>query len=243
MVRVSRAAGCIPGFSLVEVLVSIGVMAILLGLLLPVLGRVRGYVEDLRGKTAVREGAILLHAYAGDHRDEFPLWKQESMGDSTNYWYVPLVKQGYLKTAKELDPVAVKHRGYVPILMTAAGIVAPNHMSPGQTLPLHLTPLAAQKFSDIRYPSDKGILNKLRNSRPPVPPPNQTADNDIAWCCATTIMPSSIAMADTSVAFGKWPDFSPDGTIVYENWVGQPVFSTWFGTLGRDRRDSPQIPH
>ncbi len=223
------------GFSLIELLVTLGVMAILLGLLLPVLGRIRNYAEDLRGKTAVREGAILLHAYAGDHRDEFPMWKPQPMGDSTKFWYVPLVEQGYLRSAMDLDPVAVKARGYVPISMTSAALVAPAYMTAGKTLPLDRTPVDVQHMSEVRFPSDKGILVKHRASRPPVPPPNQTGDNDVPWCCVSTQMRSAVAMADTSVSFGPWMDFVPNGVVVTENWVGYPVFATWDGVLGRDR--------
>ncbi len=68
-----RRSPCLgEGFSLPELLVTIGVMAILFSLLLPALGKARLAATELSCLTRIRELGNLVILYAGEHDDRFP---------------------------------------------------------------------------------------------------------------------------------------------------------------------------
>lgn len=60
------------GFTLVEVLVSLGVIIILIALLLPSLGQVRLTATELSCTTRIRELGNLVVNYAAEYDDKFP---------------------------------------------------------------------------------------------------------------------------------------------------------------------------
>lgn len=69
---VNPSAGSRPAFSLIEILVSIGVVFILLGLLLPALGRARGKAIDTVCLAEMRQLATRVTLYATDSDDFVP---------------------------------------------------------------------------------------------------------------------------------------------------------------------------
>lgn len=78
----------IGAFTLVELLVVIGVIAVLVSLLLPALSQARRAAVDVACKSNLRQLGNMMHAYASENRgflpgilanrlaDEFPNWKQ-----------------------------------------------------------------------------------------------------------------------------------------------------------------------
>lgn len=69
--RVSRKRPCSPpsGFTLIELLVVIAIIAVLAGLLLPVLGRARAQGEKIRCVSNLKQLALAWRLYADDHND------------------------------------------------------------------------------------------------------------------------------------------------------------------------------
>lgn len=72
MQQVIKRAGRGCGFTLVELLVVIGIIAILIGILLPTMSRVREASRATACKSNLRELGAGLVMYANDNRDKFP---------------------------------------------------------------------------------------------------------------------------------------------------------------------------
>ena len=62
----------LTGFTLVELLVVIGIIAILIGILIPVLSRVNEQANRVKCSTYLRQWGIALRAYAAVNRNAFP---------------------------------------------------------------------------------------------------------------------------------------------------------------------------
>lgn len=60
------------GFTLVELLLVIGIISILIGILLPVLSTARRSARDAKCKSNIRQVVIALHNYAADNKGKFP---------------------------------------------------------------------------------------------------------------------------------------------------------------------------
>src|SRR5690606_34279310 len=61
-------------FTLVELLVVIGIIALLLGLLLPALSRARASAQTAKCAAHLRQVGAALRAYAIENRDRMPVW-------------------------------------------------------------------------------------------------------------------------------------------------------------------------
>jgi prepilin-type N-terminal cleavage/methylation domain-containing protein len=68
------------GFSLIELLVVIGIIAVLIGILLPVLGRVREAGKAAVCMSNMRQLALATTAYSSDHKQFLPQPHQERTG-------------------------------------------------------------------------------------------------------------------------------------------------------------------
>lgn len=68
------------GFTLVELLVVIGIIAVLVAILLPSLNKARESARTLQGLSNLKQLAIATRMYAGDHNDWMPA------GDNATHW-------------------------------------------------------------------------------------------------------------------------------------------------------------
>lgn len=71
------------GFTLIELLVVIAIIAILIGILVPALGKSRGAARQLQDATSVRSILQALQTWAGGHDGEYPLPSRLDRSDGT----------------------------------------------------------------------------------------------------------------------------------------------------------------
>jgi prepilin-type processing-associated H-X9-DG protein/prepilin-type N-terminal cleavage/methylation domain-containing protein len=87
------------GFTIVELLVSMAVIAVLAALLLPALGAAREAARRMECTSRLRQIGIALHQYHEVHGGLPPGWQPEPSGESAYAWSVallPLLEQDHL---------------------------------------------------------------------------------------------------------------------------------------------------
>ena len=99
------------GFSLVEVLVVIGITGVLVGLIVPCLGGVLETADRMACAANLRNLGVALHGYAGDHDGGFPVEDvcgnpQRVLVESLYGPYVCDRSLFYCPTAAEVEPYA-----------------------------------------------------------------------------------------------------------------------------------------
>jgi len=87
------------GFTLIELLVVISIIALLMGILLPVMGRARLQAKVVAVNAELREIGMALEAYSFDNDDKYPPTRVDCMLGGHFYQLpVELVESGYLPT-------------------------------------------------------------------------------------------------------------------------------------------------
>lgn len=103
------------GFTLIELLVVISIISLLMGILVPVLSKVRRQVRAMKGMSNQKEIASVLNIFASDNDDRYPA-SVAVVGDRTSWnWSDPTRLAG----AKDHTPAAHRAmseylRSYVP---------------------------------------------------------------------------------------------------------------------------------
>ncbi len=90
-------------FTLVELILCIGVVAVLVGLALPLLGRVQAHSREARDLAQIYQGGAVTTAYMQDHGEIFPVGDPLALR-AIRMWTSPLVAGGYLPDARAADP-------------------------------------------------------------------------------------------------------------------------------------------
>ncbi|QOJ01944.1 MAG: prepilin-type N-terminal cleavage/methylation domain-containing protein [Phycisphaeraceae bacterium] len=112
------------GFTLIELLVVIAIIALLIGILLPALGRARDSARNIKCQANVNGLVKALVLYSGDYKSKFP----PNNNDTREYWYDEQRIGMYLPQLSDVDAPA---GGNVTV---GGGIMmCPNHPSAGRS--------------------------------------------------------------------------------------------------------------
>lgn len=225
--RVRSARPDVRGFTLVELVVIIGILAILMGLLLPSLSRSYGSAKNTRSLMTMQQASLLVEQYTSQNQDVYPLADYPTVGDCGLMWYKPLQAVGLIDGPETLDPAFTRENVHTNMLLSISVLASADLMKPGHTVPTKQVPPMAVHTYDVLHTSAKGILNQWKGN-----------DGSVSslWCCVPGAPRGPVAFADGSCGVYAWPELLGDRTALYiENGVGSPVFATWQGWRGRDK--------
>ena len=142
-------------FTLIELLVVIAIIALLIGILLPAIGRARDTARDLICQTNVRSIGQALILYANDWDGKYPPNVNEGLdqnGNPGNYWYESPRIGNYLPNfgGNEAD------NGNSAISETAGGavFVCPNHPDARRSYTMNYYASAGVQLAPGSTPSD-----------------------------------------------------------------------------------------
>ncbi|HRJ48898.1 MAG: type II secretion system protein [Phycisphaeraceae bacterium] len=217
------------GFTIAEVLVSIGVIAILFAVFLPSLRGAWGSARSLRSLALVRSSLALVHAYAEHHQEIYPI-ASAGLNESMLAWQRPLVRLGYLPSEESADPEGFAAVGGNRVCLSGALLHPPELMVPDATVPIPYAKSSPIRLSGVVFPSSKGAMVQWLGVE---------NGEHVFWTWEPWNPPARpVAMADGSVVTARCTDYALDHEF-FENWVGNPVISTWQGCRGLDRRVIP----
>jgi prepilin-type N-terminal cleavage/methylation domain-containing protein/prepilin-type processing-associated H-X9-DG protein len=104
-VHVVRGSRPHRGFTLVELLVVIGIIAVLISILLPVIGRVREQARGVQCMSNLRQLGTAALLYSHDNKGVIlPMGYTTGVNDNVNMWPVILVSGRYLPKTGITDP-------------------------------------------------------------------------------------------------------------------------------------------
>ncbi|QOJ00296.1 MAG: type II secretion system protein [Phycisphaeraceae bacterium] len=211
-------------FTLVEVLVCLGVISVVIGLMLPALGGAKRSAEQTRSAAIARGTLAAMHQYAAEHKDIHPIGGPRVNDAMLDYWR-PLVEAGIFASYRDADPDGVqKYGGRLRFTMSGALAHPPEFMVPGATRHIEVAMSAPIRLGDVLFPSLKGAAYQWLHV---------SGDRHDMWSYGHGKPASPIAFSDGSVRHHACTDFRLEHDF-FEHWVGHPVLSTWRGCRGRD---------
>ncbi len=220
--------GAHRGFSLIELVMVMGVVMILVGLTLPSLQRSWWSGRTTGNLAVMRQNAMLIQQYTEDHKGVFPLSGHKLSVDAAFYWYRPLVASGHLSSTREADPAGFRRYGMCNVAMSQCMVHPAERFVRGNTQPEDLRRATPVRSSEVLYPSAKGLLKSIRVIEERI---------ETYWCCVPGAPPGPVAFADGSASIEYWMNLLPNGRFEPdENGIGAPVSTTWGGVKGRDRQ-------
>jgi len=257
LIKGSRSA-----FTIIEVLVVLGIVAVGLSLLLPVLARARSSVDETRAVVRVRQIAMAHQRYADDHRgyvatvfqpvyrskaDQPEVIEDFSGGRIRGGWFSNdcwswLAADPTLTREVLWAPGHPPHNesyGPVPIvsnyLMSSAFFARPEYWNPRTQIGPEQW--GAQRINDVAFPSDKGMFLQVTTYSVPGFPTGHPA------CCYSNL-PAAVVWCDLSAgtiagttlnvgAANPWHHLAERGSPAWAG--GLPILHTLNGTAGRDR--------
>src|SRR4051794_15893209 len=94
--HVARIRALAPAFTLVELLVVIGIIALLMGMLVPTVAGTRRQSRNLQCASNIRQICIGIISYSADNKGRFP--SNDSKLAPGSYWYYTTSAGAYVST-------------------------------------------------------------------------------------------------------------------------------------------------
>ncbi|MCW5776692.1 MAG: type II secretion system protein [Phycisphaeraceae bacterium] len=215
------------GFSLVELMVVIGIVAILVGMMMPALAGSISQSRLTRDMSLLRSHAATIAIYCNDRDGFFPL-AHDDPWIAAQTWAEPLLDGGYFGTKHETDPDVLRRGKHPSIAMSMCMVYDAALMRPGHTVPVEQQRTTPVRDTQVLFPSLKGLVFKVHNGSP-IP-----GEGGSQFCCFE-LWRFPAAMSDGSSTAGTYLDFHSGLPPYVENEIGMPVYSTWYGVRGMDR--------
>lgn len=218
------------GFTLIEVIVVVGIIAVLIGLLMPAYEGGMFQARMNASASHLRQMATLINLYAQDNKAVFPVGDVNAIR-SVLEWDRTLVAQGLLKDAHEADPRGYRAVGFNTYALTIGVQADPDYLVFGHTLPGEELPSRAVRTDEVLYPSSKGLINQYKIPYAPGGP--------TLWAGGPAV-PAPVSFVDGSGENQPWTKYRcelrSNGDILVENGIGWPVFAGWGGYKSWDKK-------
>ncbi len=241
----ARLSRSLPGFSLIEVLVSIAIIGVLIAIALPVLGAVRSAAARTVELSGIRQVAAMVSQYADDAGGMFPfvgvpgdplagyVRRDPSGAPTLSVSYFRANMASYTDALKvagfDATPLSGRtdaeledfyrtfHRDHVPArYWLTHAVCAESRYWVGEDPPYQAEDFAAQRIGGVLFPSAKCLLYRID-------PPKKETDPAHGWFAAVDGSADRVPHSDFEL-FGRGFGAVP--------WVG---LMTERGVAGRDR--------
>lgn len=206
-----------------------GIIMVLLGLMLPSLGKARTSASLSTQLREIQQAHLLLAMYASANSEHYPL-RGDNQHEATTHWFEPLVESGLLAGSDQLDRSSSQRGLEPPFAMSASLCSAADYYRPEhETYPDESArPVSSVRTDQVLYPSSKGAIFTWRIG-------NTTEPFIVPWCCLDTSLAAPIAFADGSAEARSVDECFVVQPMRTEELAGIPVYTTWYGIHGRDR--------
>lgn len=222
-----------PGFTMVELLVVIGVIMVLIGLILPAIGASVESARTTADLATVRGNSMLIIQYANEHDDAYPIGGPNRCVASS-HWHQPLVAEGYLSDIAAADPYSYPRWGRVTFMMSESLAADPLEFTPGFTRRCHVSPSTAIAQHLLPFPDRKGMMVKNFEREGRGMGPNGVMLDRFFCCVPPWRVP--VTFCDGSGQTGTYLDFSGgQRPVTDQNGIGVPIRSAWGGYTARER--------
>jgi type II secretory pathway pseudopilin PulG len=213
-------------FTLIELLMVLGMLMVLVGLALPSLSRAIGLARTTRQLAGVKQTVDLLAMYAHQFKEAYPMSGDAVAADASFNFHRALIASGLIESLKEIDPgSSLVDR---TILMSECLVADAAFFRPSFTVHPRELPARAVRTTEVVHPSRKGSVVGFF-----------VTDGRINsyWCCVDGMPRGPVGFCDASAEIVYWRNLLPRGELYLENGIGSPVISTWYGYRGRDRQN------